>query len=306
MYTDVIRLYNDREDVTLTAYIQEDAEALLSGTGRPAVLICPGGAYMKCASQEAEPVALRFAAMGYHTFVLRYSTYFSLDPEGKFPEDSNAVQYREHCIYPAPIREIGHSFLIIQNLAKKWLIDTERIILCGFSAGAHNVALYAENWDKPVIYDYFNREKKLFRPAALILSYMAGDCYFEEKSQDKERDLFFRVSYMALAGKQELTEEDQAFFSPSRHVSASVPPVFLWATCADQTVSVKNTIKMEMALAEAGIPFECHIFEEGNHGLSLATQESAKTVKQIRPDVARWVELAETWLLKRFELQLPE
>lgn len=305
MYVEKIKLYEDREDVTLTTYIQDDADKLLNGNRRPAVLICPGGGYMKCATTEAEPVALRFAAMGYHTFVLRYSTYFSLDPDEQFPGSKEEIQLKNHCIYPTPMREIGKAMLIIRELAEEWLIDVDRIVLCGFSAGAHNVAMYAENWDKPVIVDHFQKDASMFKPMAMILGYLAGDYYFYEEPEDKDRDLFFKVSYTAIAGKQVLSEEDKLFFSPSKHVTGSVPPAFLWATSTDHTVSVTNTLVMAQALATQGIPFECHIFEEGHHGLALATQESAKVTQQIRPDVAKWVELADTWLLRRCGLNLP-
>jgi acetyl esterase/lipase len=84
MYTEVIKFYEDREDVTLTTYVLKDSQELLNGKKRPAIIICPGGAYIGCSDREGEAVALRFAAMGYHTFVLRYSTYM----EGKlgFPD----------------------------------------------------------------------------------------------------------------------------------------------------------------------------------------------------------------------------
>ncbi len=75
MIPKTIQLYANRPDVTLTTYVLADSPELLNGKVRPAVLVCPGGAYLNCSDREAEPVALRFAAMGYHAFVLRYSTY---------------------------------------------------------------------------------------------------------------------------------------------------------------------------------------------------------------------------------------
>ena len=76
MITTTVQLYEGRPDVSLTTYVLADSPELMNGKRRPAVLICPGGAYLNCSDREAEPVALRFAAMGYHAFVLRYSTYF--------------------------------------------------------------------------------------------------------------------------------------------------------------------------------------------------------------------------------------
>ncbi len=88
MKSECIRLYENREDVTLATYVWMDSPDLLAGKKRPAVLICPGGGYFNCSDREAEPIALRFAAMGYHAFVLRYSTYTE---GGAFPDISRPL-----------------------------------------------------------------------------------------------------------------------------------------------------------------------------------------------------------------------
>jgi len=75
MRIEKIKLYENREDVTLTTYVLEDSHEMLNGKKRPAILVCPGGAYAFCSDREAEPVALKYASMGYHAFVLRYSVY---------------------------------------------------------------------------------------------------------------------------------------------------------------------------------------------------------------------------------------
>ena len=65
MKVERLQLYEDRPDVTLTTYILDDSPEMIPGQKRPAVLVCPGGGYIFCSDREAEPVALRFAAMGY-------------------------------------------------------------------------------------------------------------------------------------------------------------------------------------------------------------------------------------------------
>lgn len=62
------------EDATLEGYILDCELTFGQDTNRPAVLICPGGGYLYCSPREAEPVALRYAASGFHAFILRYST----------------------------------------------------------------------------------------------------------------------------------------------------------------------------------------------------------------------------------------
>lgn len=307
IYYKEIKLYEERDDVTLTAYIQDVMELSDEKIKRPAILICPGGAYLKCASQEAEPVALRFAAMGYHAFVLRYSTYFGLETNIQVPNSTEDITIKNHCLFPNPVLEIGRSILHIKEYAEKWQIDSDRIALCGFSAGAHNVAMYSNLWNTEIFSKNFNMDLKIFKPTAVILGYMAGDLYFSKiQHKEKDKEILFRTSYMALLGKQELSTEDIKLVSPSLHVNSDNPPTFLWSTSEDGLVSVRNTIKMADALAEKQIPFEMHIFEEGSHGLSLGTQASAKVKKQINKDVAKWVELAEPWLQKRIKIEFLE
>ena len=143
MKTEKLYFYEGRTDVSLTAYLWEDSPDLGAGMRRPAVLVCPGGGYINCSDREGEPVALRFAAMGYHAFVLRYST--SMNGEGGFPDLRQPVTPKPETQHPAPVREIGMAMLAIRSRAAEWNVDADRIALCGFSAGGHNAAMYATN-----------------------------------------------------------------------------------------------------------------------------------------------------------------
>lgn len=305
MKTNVIKLYENRDDVTLTTYILEDSPELLRGKTRPAILICPGGGYFSCSDREAEPIALKFASMGYHAFVLRYSVY----GEDAFPHLMEGIPVKEKSQYPNAMREIGKSMLIIREHAKEWLVDTDRIAVCGFSAGAHNTAMYATGWQEDVISEYFHEEKEKFRPAAAILGYTLSDYLFMKESVKGCNPMdraFFAGSNTAYMGKPDPDDEMLEKVSPARHVTEYMPPAFLWATSQDTLVPVQHSIIMARALADHKIPFEMHIFEEGPHGLALATQASAEAKSQIYPDAAKWADLAGCWLEKRFALPLPE
>ena len=278
MKSEVIKLYENREDVTLTTYIYADSPELLKGKKRPAVIICPGGGYFSCTDLEAEPVALRFASMGYHAFVLRYSVY----REGQtdvFPDFFKPLPVKEHCKHPAPMRDIGRAVLLIREHEEEWLVDVDRIALCGFSAGGHNVAMYAANWQTELFSEYFHEDKEKFRPAAAILGYSLTDYIFmkEYTSQMNPMDkAFFGASNTAFVGEALPSDELLDAVSPARHVTENMPPVFLWATASDGLVPVQHSIRMAHALADHKIPFELLIFEEGPHGLSLANQASAE------------------------------
>lgn len=305
MITQTIRLYEDRQDVTLTTTVLADSPELLNGKKRPAVLVCPGGAYLNCSDREAEPVALRFAAMGYHAFVLRYSTYFNGEP-APFPLPEK-LALNPNSVHPAPMRDIGKAFLTIRAYAGEWLVDVDRIAICGFSAGAHNCAMYSVYWQDPVICEFFGEEPAAFKPAAAILGYGIGDYHLMFGAiSDPFAQVLSDAASMAFMGTTSPTQELLDAVSPALHVSTNTPPTFLWATTADELVPVENTTRMANALAQAGVPLEVHIFEQGPHGLSLADQASAGSIFEIDADAAQWVGLAEAWLKKRFTLSLPQ
>lgn len=304
MIHETIYLYEGRTDVTLTTYVLSDSGEILAGKKRPAVLICPGGAYLACSDREAEPIAMAFATMGYHAFVLRYSVY------GGEAFDNHFVGMipREECRYPAPMQEIGLAMFYIKEHAQEWLVDADKVAICGFSAGAHNCAMYATHWHMPVITDFLGKDKELFRPAACILAYCISDYVYMKEHADRHigaRELFDAAN-LSYLGSKEVSKEQLMEVSPARFVTAETPPTFLWATAEDEVVPVQHSIRMAHALADEGVPFELHIFEEGRHGLSLATQASSNCKAQINPDAAKWVGLAEAWLHKRFSIKFED
>jgi acetyl esterase/lipase len=303
MITMTIKLYENRQDVTLTTYILSDSPELLNGKKRPAVLVCPGGAYLGCSDREAEPVALRFAAMGYHAFVLRYSTYNNGAP---FKPMTGDLAVNPNSVHPAPMRDIGKAFLTIRTHADEWLVDVSKIAICGFSAGAHNCAMYSVYWQEPVICEFFGEPAAVFKPAASILGYGISNYHlmFGEIKDPFAQQLSDSAS-IAFMGTKSPTRELLDVVSPELHVSKNMPPTFLWATAADALVPVENTTRMANALAQAGVPFEVHIFESGMHGLSLADHSTAGSLLELNVDAAKWVSLAEAWLKKRLAPQLP-
>ena len=89
--------------------------------------------------------------------------------------------------------------------------------------------------------------------------------------------------------------------SLEKHVPADFPPTFLWTTFEDEAVPMQNTLLMAWALREQNIPYELHIFPEGQHGISLATEEtSGGEARYVKPRVAQWLGLCQNWLQDRF------
>ena len=92
----------------LVTYIQEYSDAMAIND-RPLILLCPGGGYTRTSDREAEPMALKFLAMGYHAAVLRYSCA---------PAE-----------YPTSLKELAYSIKFLREHAKEWHIDPHKIVV---------------------------------------------------------------------------------------------------------------------------------------------------------------------------------
>lgn len=245
--------------------------------------------------------------MGYHAVVLRYNVFMTESDDFSVVFEGKHIEKCDHSIYPAAIRDIAKAFVTIHDHAVEWLVDTDKIAICGFSAGGNNVLNYAVNYDKAVITDVFDSEK--VKPAVVVASYPLSDyVYMKEflKTQDDMAKNLFRIGNLSLFGKEEPTEEEFAKLSPNRLVTQTTPPTFLWATAGDRLAPVGHTTRMATALADAGVPFEVHIYEEGDHGLALAIQATAKAKTELNSIAAEWMTSADIWLQKRFALPLEE
>ena len=108
----------EHPEATLEGYILDCELSLGLETNRPAIVVCPGGGYLYCSPREAEPVALRYAAKGFHAFILRYSVGW------------DAAGF-------APLQEVSWVIGYLREHAEEWHIDPNKIATCGFSAGGH-------------------------------------------------------------------------------------------------------------------------------------------------------------------------
>lgn len=302
MIVEKLFLHENRPDVFLTTYLWEPSPELPAGERRPLVLVCPGGGYLNCSDREAEPVALRFAAMGYHAAVLRYSTYG--ERRDDFSRLSTDDYVKPHVLYPAQLRELGMAMLLLKRNAARWRIDSDKIAICGFSAGAHNCAMYAVSWNRPVLTEALGAEAEALKPATVILGYPVVDFGLTEGVCAADMPLYADM-YRAFFGTDAPGRAQFDAVNPALHISRDTPPAFIWTTAADATVPPRNSLSLAAALSAQGVPFELHVFEDGPHGMGLCDQTSAGVAQHMNAAAARWPELADAWLKKRFALSIP-
>ena len=93
---------------TLTVYLRDCCERMPNVLDRPLVLVVPGGGYTHVSPREGDPVALQFAAAGYHTAVLTYSV------------GEGAQNYR-------PLRQLNEALALLRQNAGEWHILPDKI-----------------------------------------------------------------------------------------------------------------------------------------------------------------------------------
>ena len=230
---------------------------------RSAMLVIPGGGYTFVSSREGESVAISYVSRGIQSFVLDYSTGPSF-------------------VYPVHLREAAMAMIFIRENAKKYHVDPETVGCIGFSAGGHLCGCLGNAFNSPDIADLRNCD--FVRPTAIILSYPVTIYSPEIHSH--------RGSFINLtAGNHELAKT----LALDKLVTKLSSPAFMWHTVTDELVPVYGTIELSRVYHDHNVPFELHLFANGQHGLSIATDEVNSPNESVQP----WFDLSVTWLKSR-------
>lgn len=236
----------------------------------PAVLICPGGAYAFVSEREAEPIALSFLAHGIQCFVLQYH-----------------VAPQAH--YPVFQLEAAAAMAWIRSNADRYQILPDCISILGFSAGGHLAGSYSTHWSEPLYHETLQLPVELLRPNGMILCYGALSSATLKAHEGSMRNML---------GDQDSPEMRQ-MLSTELHINDQTPPAFLWHTFSDSCVPVENSLMVANALTEHHIPFEMHIYPEGEHGLALSnwltTSQPESGLPPRKP--SRWIAECADWVL---------
>jgi acetyl esterase/lipase len=158
----------------------------------------------------------------------------------------------------AALQDAQRSLGIVRSHAAEWHIDPNRIGVLGFSAGAHIAAALSTHYDQRLYDPIDDADKLSCRPDFAVIVY---------------------PGYLALA--------DQNFApNPEIHVTDKTPPTFI-VQAEDDPVHVENATVYFLALKNAKVPAELHIYAQGGHGYGL---------RRTAFPVSTWPQSAETWL----------
>lgn len=159
---------------------------------------------------------------------------------------------------PAALEDAQRALGIVREHASEWHIDPHRIGVLGFSAGGHLAAALSTHFVKRIYDPADAADQESCRPDFAVIIY---------------------PGYLAIAEQN---------FAPNAdiHVTEQTPPTFL-LQAEDDPVHVENSIVYFMALKNAKVPAEMHIYTHGGHGYGLRRTELP---------ITNWPKLVEIWL----------
>ena len=253
------KIYLWKEDAPYTQFSPLQAQPSVTEYAVPgsrgAVIVVPGGGYCMKADHEGAPIAEMLNQAGVSAYVLDYRV--------------------KPCHMLAPLADAKRAIRLVRSMGY------EKVAILGFSAGGHLTCTAATLYDAgdPDAADPLERlssRPDAFIPCYAVVSFGA---------------FTHRGSRESLLGQENADNwELVRKFSNELHITPDTPEAFIWHTAADQAVPVENSLNLALALSAQGVPYEMHIFPQGQHGLGLAEEFE---------DVKQWVPLLQKWLVLR-------
>lgn len=225
-----------------------------------AIVICPGGGYGGLAAHEGKGYAEFLQMHGINAFVLKYRL--------------GSAGYR----HPVMLGDAARALRTVRAHAVAWKIDPHKIGIMGSSAGGHLASTLLTHFDEGDATSKDPIEQVSSRPDLGILCYAVI-------SMGPLTHHGSRKNLLGTDPSAELIEE----LSNELQVTAQTPPTFLWHTANDRAVKVENSLAFASAMSKAKVPFALHVFENGRHGLGLASKPPYKDVHPWADDLLYWL-----------------
>lgn len=158
---------------------------------------------------------------------------------------------------PGPFQDVQRTIRQVRSRAKEWGIDPNRVGVLGFSAGGHLAASAAVRHATKTYEPLDDIDKFSARPDFAVLVYPA---------------------YLVTEKRDALRPE----FAPDR----TTPKIF-FAHASDDPVPAENSARLYLAMKDANVKGELHLFEVGGHGFGL---------RPSKDPVSQWPDRCEAWM----------
>jgi acetyl esterase/lipase len=219
-----------------------------------AVVVFPGGGYKALAIDlEGTEVCDWLITKGITCVVLKY----------RVPDSGHHWDAKCKCHVnpkaPTALQDVQRTLGLVRLHAAEWHIDPHKIGVLGFSAGGHLSAAISTHFDKRLYPSVDAADKQSCRPDFSVVLY-PGHLWIDET-------------------KLEL--------NPDVPVTDKTPPTFIVQAENDDVDDINHSLVYYMALKNAKVPVEMHLYAEGGHAFGL---------RRTQHPITAWPQLVETWL----------
>jgi acetyl esterase/lipase len=220
-----------------------------------AVIVFPGGGYQILAIDlEGSEVCDWLTSKGITCVLLKYRVP---DSGPHWDEQCDCQIYPKS---PLALEDAQRTLGLLRFHAAEWHIDPHKIGVLGFSAGGHLAAALSTRFQQRLYPPVDAADEESCRPDFAVALY-TGHLWIDDK-------------------KFELNSEI--------HVSDKTPPTFLLQAEDDPVDNINHSLVYYIALKNAGVPVEMHLYAHGGHAFGL---------RRTKLPITGWPQLVETWLV---------
>jgi acetyl esterase/lipase len=247
-------------------------------TGAAAVVF-PGGGYQVLAIDlEGTEVCDWLTSRGVTCVLLKYR----VPGEPRFAAAAPYLKSGPYPESPMALEDAQRTVGLVRFHAAEWHIDPHKIGVLGFSAGGHLVAAMSVHYAQRLYVGVDAADTVSCRPDFAVAIYPGhlslGAAEWDARQGTKK----FVVPHAANADGALTLNPDIA-----AHISEETPPTFLLQAEDDHEDSVNDSLAYYIALKNARIPVEMHLYPKGGHAFGL---------RRTKLPITRWPELVETWM----------
>jgi acetyl esterase/lipase len=241
-----------------------------------AVVVFPGGGYEVLAIDlEGTEVCDWLTSKGITCVLLKYR----VPGDGGYPKPAypKSGPYPES---PIALEDAQRTMGMVRLHAAEWHIDPHKVGVLGFSAGGHLVAAISTHYEKRLYPTVDVADKESCRPDFAVSLYPGHLSLAAAEWDAKRGTKKFVVPHPANA-------DPQLALNPAIPVTRDTPPTFLLQAEDDHVDNVDDALSYYIALKNAGVPVEMHLYAHGGHAFGL---------RHTNDPITGWPQLVEMWL----------
>jgi acetyl esterase/lipase len=236
-----------------------------------AIVVFPGGGYQGLAIDlEGTEVCDWLITKGITCILLKYR----VTDVGPYPKSG---PYPES---PMALEDAQRTMGLIRLHAAEWHIDPHKIGVLGFSAGGHLSAAISNHFDHRLYPPVDAADKESCRPDFAVPIYPGHLTLHGAEWDASQGNKKFAIPHAP-------TVDPELTLNPDLHITKQTPPTFLLQNEDDHVDGVDQALAYYIALKNAGVPVEMHLYAQGGHAFGL---------RRTRLPVSTWPQLVDTWL----------